>query len=78
MAPSAFWTAAHMEIPMLVAIANNRSYYKDLAHQHRLAIVRNGPVANKFIGQEMVEPDQYRRHGKRPPYRRRRSDRTHD
>ena len=57
MASNAFWTAAHMEIPMLVVVANNRSYYNDVAHQERMAVVRNRPVANKFIGQEMIEPD---------------------
>jgi len=57
MASNAFWTAAHMEIPMLVVVANNRSYYNDVAHQERMAVVRGRPVANKFIGQEMIEPD---------------------
>ena len=57
MASNAFWTAAHMEIPLLVVVANNRSYYNDVAHQERMAVVRNRPVANKFIGQEMIEPD---------------------
>lgn len=57
MASSSFWTAAHMEIPMLVVVANNRSYYNDVAHQERMAIVRDRPVDNKFIGQEMIEPD---------------------
>ena len=46
-----------MEIPLLVVVANNRSYYNDVAHQERMAVVRNRPVANKFIGQEMIEPD---------------------
>ena len=57
MASNAFWTAAHMEIPMLVVVANNRSYYNDVAHQERMAVVRDRPVANKFIGQEMIDPD---------------------
>jgi benzoylformate decarboxylase len=53
---NAFWTAAHMEIPLLVVIANNRVYYNDVAHQERMAVVRGRPVENKFVGQEMVNP----------------------
>ena len=77
MASSAFWTAAHMEIPMLVVVANNRSYYNDVAHQERMAVVRNRPVANKFIGQEMIEPDlDIVAHRERPRHRRRRPGRA--
>ncbi|MDH7796726.1 MULTISPECIES: thiamine pyrophosphate-binding protein [unclassified Beijerinckia] len=53
---NAFWTAAHMGIPLLVVIANNRVYYNDVAHQERMAVVRDRPVENKFVGQEMVHP----------------------
>ena len=53
---NAFWTAAHMEIPLLVVIANNRVYYNDVAHQERMAVVRGRPTENKFVGQEMVNP----------------------
>ena len=56
MACNAYWTAAHMEIPMIVVVANNRSYYNDVAHQERMAVVRDRPVENKFIGQEMDHP----------------------
>ncbi len=53
---NAFWTAAHMGIPLLVVIANNQVYYNDVAHQERMAVVRGRPVENKFVGQEMVKP----------------------
>ena len=56
MACNAFWTAAHMEIPLLVVVANNRSYFNDVAHQEKMAVVRDRPVENKFIGQEMDHP----------------------
>ena len=56
MACNAFWTAAHMEIPLLIVVANNRCYFNDVAHQERMAVVRDRPVENKFIGQEMVDP----------------------
>jgi benzoylformate decarboxylase len=53
---NAFWTAAHMNIPLLVVIANNQVYYNDVAHQERMAVVRDRPVENKFVGQEMTKP----------------------
>jgi len=56
MASSAIWTAVHMGIPLLVVIANNRSYYNDVAHQERVAVTRGRPVENKFIGQEIDNP----------------------
>jgi benzoylformate decarboxylase len=45
-----------MEIPLLVVVANNRSYFNDVAHQERMAVVRRRPVENKFIGQELNRP----------------------
>ena len=56
MGVNAFWTAAHMGIPLLVVIANNQVYYNDVAHQERMANVRDRPVENKFVGQEMIRP----------------------
>ena len=56
MGGNAFWTAAHMGIPLLVVIANNQVYYNDVAHQERMAVQRGRPVENKFVGQEMVRP----------------------
>jgi benzoylformate decarboxylase len=53
---TAFWTAAHMGIPLLVVIANNQVYYNDVAHQERMAVQRGRPVENKFVGQEMIRP----------------------
>ncbi|MGE3644567.1 MAG: thiamine pyrophosphate-binding protein [Beijerinckiaceae bacterium] len=53
---NAFWTAAHMGIPLLVVIANNQVYYNDVAHQERMATLRGRPVENKFVGQEMIRP----------------------
>jgi benzoylformate decarboxylase len=45
-----------MQIPLLVIVANNRVYYNDVAHQERMAQIRNRPVNNKFVGQEMTTP----------------------
>ena len=56
MGGSALWTAAHMGIPLLLVIANNRVYYNDVAHQELMAKKRGRPVENKFVGQEMSDP----------------------
>ncbi len=54
---TAFWTAAHYKIPLLVLVANNTSFYNDELHQERVAVARNRPVENKWIGQRISEPD---------------------
>jgi hypothetical protein len=38
-------------------VANNRSFYNDEVHQERMAILRNRPVDNKWIGQKMIDPE---------------------
>jgi hypothetical protein len=38
-------------------VANNRSFYNDEMHQERVARERGRPVANKWIGQRIDEPD---------------------
>jgi acetolactate synthase-1/2/3 large subunit len=53
---SALWTAAKYEIPLLVIIYNNRSYYNDEDHQERVAVRRDRPVENKGIGIRLDEP----------------------
>lgn len=57
MGASAIWTASHMDIPLLVIVANNRAYFNDVAHQERVAIDRERPVENKWIGQRIDQPD---------------------
>jgi thiamine pyrophosphate-dependent acetolactate synthase large subunit-like protein len=54
---NAIWTAVHYEIPLLIVVANNRSYFNDEVHQERVARRRNRPVENKWIGQRIAEPD---------------------
>lgn len=54
---TAIWTAAHYRIPLLVVVANNRSFYNDEVHQERMAVARGRPVDNKWIGQRINEPD---------------------
>ena len=57
MGNSAIWTAVHYRIPLLIVIANNRSFYNDELHQERMARLRGRPVDNKWIGQQMIDPD---------------------
>jgi len=57
MGVTALWTAVHYEIPCLLIVANNRSFYNDELHQERMAKERGRPVENKWIGQRIAEPD---------------------
>jgi thiamine pyrophosphate-dependent acetolactate synthase large subunit-like protein len=57
MSVTSLWTAVHYRIPLLIVVANNRSFYNDEVHQERMAILRNRPVDNKWIGQKMVDPE---------------------
>jgi thiamine pyrophosphate-dependent acetolactate synthase large subunit-like protein len=55
-ASSALWTAAHYQIPLLMVVANNRSYFTDEIQQETVARERNRPVANRWIGQQIDNP----------------------
>ncbi|MCW4115751.1 thiamine pyrophosphate-binding protein [Aurantimonas sp. MSK8Z-1] len=57
MGVTALWTAVHYRIPLLVVVANNRSFYNDEVHQERVARMRGRPVENKWIGQKMADPE---------------------
>jgi thiamine pyrophosphate-dependent acetolactate synthase large subunit-like protein len=57
MGVTALWTATHYRIPLLIVVANNRSFYNDEVHQERVARMRNRPVENKWIGQRIADPD---------------------
>jgi thiamine pyrophosphate-dependent acetolactate synthase large subunit-like protein len=57
MGVTALWTACHYQIPMLLIVANNRSFFNDEMHQERVARERGRPVENRWIGQRMDEPD---------------------
>ena len=63
---TAVWTAVHYRIPiLLIVVANNRSFYNDEVHQERVAVARNRPVDNKWIGQRISRSG----HRHRPPSR---------
>jgi thiamine pyrophosphate-dependent acetolactate synthase large subunit-like protein len=53
----AIWTAARHRIPLLVLINNNRSYFNDELHQETIAVRRQRPPQNRWIGQRMTDPD---------------------
>ncbi|HEY7167291.1 MAG TPA: thiamine pyrophosphate-binding protein [Candidatus Binatia bacterium] len=54
---SGLWTAVHHQIPLLIVVCSNRSYYNDEEHQERVAEARGRPVENKTIGIRIQEPD---------------------
>jgi len=57
MGVTALWTAAHYKIPLLLVIANNRSFFNDELHQERVARMRNRPIENRWVGQRISDPD---------------------
>jgi thiamine pyrophosphate-dependent acetolactate synthase large subunit-like protein len=57
MGANALWTAARCRLPLLVVVANNRSFYNDEVHQERVALVRDRPVENRWVGQHIRDPD---------------------
>jgi thiamine pyrophosphate-dependent acetolactate synthase large subunit-like protein len=56
MGVNALWSASRMEIPMMIVVADNRSYYNDEMHQERVAQMRNRPAQNRWIGQRIDDP----------------------
>ena len=57
MGATALWTAVHYRIPLLIVVANNNSFFNDELHQDRMARQRNRPVANRWIGQRIADPE---------------------
>ncbi len=57
MGSQALWTAAHYRLPLLIVVANNRSFFNDEVHQHRVAVRRDRPAENRWIGQRISDPD---------------------
>jgi len=54
---TAVWTAVHYRIPVLMIVSNNNSFFNDELHQDRMARQRNRPVANRWIGQRIADPE---------------------
>ncbi len=56
MGVNALWTAAHFQIPAMIVVADNRSYFNDEMHQERVAQMRGRPAENRWIGQRIDDP----------------------
>jgi thiamine pyrophosphate-dependent acetolactate synthase large subunit-like protein len=56
MAAGALWTAVHYQIPMLVLVNDNSSFYNDEPHQAEMARHRGRPPENSWIGMRMTDP----------------------
>ena len=54
--PAGLWTAAHHEIPLLVVMYNNRSYFNDELHQESMALGRKRDPERKTIGIRIDDP----------------------
>jgi len=54
---TALWTAVHYQLPCLILVANNQSFFNDELHQERVAKARGRPVENRWIGQRIADPD---------------------
>lgn len=55
--PSALWTAAHHEIPLLTVVVNNRTYYNSEEHALAMAGQRDRPTERAGIGTRIERPD---------------------
>ena len=51
------WTLAHHDIPMLVVMFNNRSYYQDVGHQTAITTMRERSLENVGVGVNLDGPD---------------------
>ena len=57
MGVTALWTAVRNGVPLLVVVANNRSFFNDELHQERVALQRGRAPENRWIGQAIRDPD---------------------
>src|SRR5579859_2811114 len=56
MGATALWSAARYRLPLLVVVANNRTYLNDEVHQERVARARSRPLENRWVGQRIADP----------------------
>jgi thiamine pyrophosphate-dependent acetolactate synthase large subunit-like protein len=54
--PGSLWTAAHHNIPMLVVMFNNRSYYQDVGHQTAITRLRERSLEHIGVGVNLEGP----------------------
>jgi acetolactate synthase I/II/III large subunit len=53
----ALWTASKYGIPCLLLVINNRSFLNDEHHQERIAVRRDRPRENAWVGMRMEHPE---------------------
>jgi acetolactate synthase-1/2/3 large subunit len=54
--PGSLWTAAHHDIPMLMVMFNNRSYYQDVGHQTAVTRMRERSLEHIGVGVNLDRP----------------------
>lgn len=54
--PSALWTAVSLRLPLVVIVANNRSYMNDENHQRAVAKERGRPGERAGVGTRLDDP----------------------
>jgi acetolactate synthase-1/2/3 large subunit len=54
--PGSLWTAAHHDIPMLMVMFNNRSYYQDVGHQTAVTRMRERSLEHVGVGVNLDHP----------------------
>jgi thiamine pyrophosphate-dependent acetolactate synthase large subunit-like protein len=55
--PGAIWTAVHERIPVLLVVANNRSYFNSENHALTMARQRSRPLERAAVGTRIVDPE---------------------
>lgn len=55
--PSALWTIAHLRLPILIVMDNNRAYNNSVEHAEKIARARQRPVERRFIGTAIEDPN---------------------
>lgn len=55
--PGAIWTAVHERIPLLLVVANNRSYFNSENHADTMARLRSRPPESARVGTRIVDPE---------------------
>ncbi len=56
MGSTALWSASNQDVPLLIIVANNRSYFNDEEHQRHIAHDRHRPEENAHVGQRIEGP----------------------
>jgi thiamine pyrophosphate-dependent acetolactate synthase large subunit-like protein len=54
--PSALWTAAHMQLPVLVVVHDNRQYGNSVGHAAEVGAARNRPADLRHVATALNDP----------------------